>query len=203
MTEIKLLPHQVQPTAPDYDIWTIWGDRASGKSFAAMNAAADWVSKPVETPRGPAPARVAVFVRDSRISMDVIAGEAIKLGANIRVEKARAAIEFQNGAQWLFFAFDEAERARAMLMSHAWVEDSDHATPDELERVFRVIRMELRYGAQPHIVMTCRFLPRWSARQLCGDRNRLTIVPGNDVNTSLPAYSLRRADYEHQTHDAR
>lgn len=183
-------PAQLPPEK--YDLWTLWADRAWGKSRAALEEALEWTRKTVDTPRGPAPVRVAVFVRSIDDGMSLLVygqGGICNLSEiGIEVDRTRQRVRFANGAEWWFFRYSDADRAKGGAFHHALLEDSETARLDELEDVMRVLHGELKWAPDPRIVMTCNRLPPWQVHKLAGGRRHLTIGASAAENAGLPKH---------------
>lgn len=185
------LPHQVPPQEEVWDLWTIWGDRAVGKTRAALEEVLEWCRKGAgHTSMGPRSARVGIFVRDVRDGMAQMvygdAGIVTLCEETVQVDSMRDRVTFPNGAVIQFFPFSDADSVRCSGITHAFVEDSDRATPPELDRIMRTIIGELKWQAGPRIIMTCHILPPWPVHKLAGGRNHLTVSATATLNTSLP-----------------
>lgn len=202
MTEAKPLPHQVPPE-DEWDLWTLFGDRAAGKTWAAMTLAEGWAADPVipaGVGRGRRPSRTAIFVREIGFAFDQIVYAAAGVierqkkngGMEIRVERARNTIVFENGAEWWFVPYSSPDRIRGWMPDNAWLEDSHLARRDELDAVMHVLHQEMKWGKNPHVVMTCNRLPPWPCHMLAGGRNHLTVAGLATLNKSLPKAFLDR-----------
>lgn len=179
-------PNQLPPK--EYDLWTLWGGRGSGKTRAAFEEALDWARTPVETPGGMRPGRTAIFVRSIEGAMSLIVygrGGLLDVSEmHVEIDRLRNRVTFENGSEWRFFRFSEAEMSRGVGFSTAWVEDSNLARRDELEDVIRAIHMETKWAKDPKTVLTCQILPPWPMSKLWGGRNHLAMLQTAD-NTAL------------------
>lgn len=199
MTEAKPLPHQIPPEG-EWDLWTIFGDRAAGKTWAAMTLAERWARDLVESRRGWRPSRTAIFVREVGVAFDQIVYGAVGIierqkkhgGMEIKVERSRNMVIFENGAEWRFLPYSDPDRIRAWMPDNAWLEDSHLARLDELDAVMTVLHQEMKWGKNPKIVMTCNRLPPWPCHMLAGGRNHLTVAGLATLNKTLPEPFLNR-----------
>lgn len=193
------LPHQVPPAAEEWDLWTLWGDRACGKTRAALEEALEWCRHGAETRVGrPGPARVGIFVRDVRDGMANALygpnGLASLSEIEMRIDSLRDRVELANGSQIQFYPFADAPRSRCMGLTHGIVEDAERATPRELDEIMRCLNGELKWAPAPRIILTCHILPGWPVHRLAGGRNHLTIIPSVAQNPHVAEALVREIE---------
>lgn len=181
-------PVQIPPEK--YDLLTFWADRGWGKTRAALEAALEWSRHPVDSRRGPVPTRTAVFVESVTEGMSQLvygAGGIVNLSdMRLEVDTLRSTVRFENGAEWRFYRYSDPEAVRSSFAHHAILEDSDQARADELDAIMKALNQELKWAPDPHIIMTCHYLPSWTVHRLAGGRNHLVVGGNGAENAGLP-----------------
>ncbi len=154
---------------PPKGSWTTWlflGGRGAGKTLAG----ARWLSARAEAVKGARLAMVGATLADVREVM--VEGPAGLIGLageeRPRWEATRRRLVWPNGSEAHAFSADAAERLRGPQFEAAWA-DEFCAWGDKGGEVLALLRMGLRLGDDPRLVVTTTPKPSASLRMLMAE----------------------------------
>jgi phage terminase large subunit-like protein len=181
---------QLPPTQP-WSTWLFQGGRGAGKT----RAGAEWLAARAEaTPNGVF-ALVGPTQHDVReVMIDGVSGlRSLPNRAALRFEASRQRLVWPNGAVAYAFSAQEPERLRGPQFEAAWA-DEFCVWPKPAETLAN-LRLALRRGANPQLVVTTTPKPILSLRKLRAEPHCLTT----QAPTTLNAAHLSPAFLAHVT----
>lgn len=176
------LPHQLPPTDKEWLYWLLMTGRGAGKTDAGSR----WVDSLARTNPRCRIAIVAPTLGDARETC--VYGETGLLAANpsIRYHISRGVLDWPNGSQArLFGAYtpEDVERLRGPQHHFAWLEE--FASWPKLEGCWNNLRLGLRLGVQPRVLITTTPKLRKLLKRLIADSHTRLIRATTDDNPYL------------------
>lgn len=178
-----LLPHQ-RPPDGDWLRWILLSGRGGGKTFAAAHYVDQYA-------RGNANARLAIIaptLGDARKTCVEGVTGLMSFNSQIKFNRSWGELEWPNGAKGTLFGAhtpDDAERLRGPQHHLAWFEEM--AAARQLEDSWTNMRLGLRLGNRPHVVISTTPKPRALLKQLLAD-------PGTVVTRATTAQNPHLAE---------
>ena len=164
---ITLLPHQIPPDG-DWLYWLLVSGRGAGKTYAVAKYVGDYAcANP-----GARIAIIAPTLGDAR--KQCVEGETGLLSFNrtIKFNRSWGELEWPNGSKAVLFGAhtpDDVERLRGPQHHLVWFEEL--AAARELDECWQNMRLGLRLGARPHVVVSTTPKPRKLLKALLEDSN--------------------------------
>lgn len=178
------LPHQTPPPGDDWLYWLLLAGRGAGKTEAGARYLDAYLST---HPRHRA-AIIAPTLGDARSIC--VEGDSGLLAVNPRLTFNRSwgELRWPNGSRaQLFGAYtpEDAERLRGPQHHVVWWDE--FASARQLDAVWNNMRLGLRLGSRPHMVITTTPRPRPRLLTLLQDPRTVTVTARTDDNPHLHA----------------
>lgn len=178
---VTLLPHQVPPDG-DWLHWILLSGRGGGKTFAAAKYFDDYA----RASSGMRGAIIAPTLGDARKLC--VEGETGLLSFNrtIKFNRSWGELEWPNGSKAVLFGAhtpDDVERLRGPQHHLVWFEEL--AAARELDECWMNMRLGLRLGSRPHVVVSTTPKPRKILRALLDDPNSVVTRASTADNPHL------------------
>ena len=157
-----------RPPEGDWATWVFMGGRGAGKTLAG----ALWLKARAEAPRAEARTRTLALVgptlHDVReVMVGGVSGLLNLPGDRPVWQASRRRLEFPNGAEAFAFSAEEPERLRGPQFEAAWADE--FAIWPKGEETLALLRMGLRLGADPRLVVTTTPRPIPALRRLLAE----------------------------------
>ena len=178
-------PAQQAPEG-DWRTWLFQGGRGAGKT----RAGAEWLAARAGASKDGVFALVGATMRDVReVMVDGVSGLAhLPYRERPRFEVGRQRLLFPNGAVAYAFSAQEPERLRGPQFEAAWADElCAWKKPDY---VLKVLRMGLRRGTDPRLVITTTPKPSAAFRGLRAEASCVLTQAGTDANAAHLAASF-------------
>ena len=162
---ITLLPHQIPPDG-DWVRWILLSGRGGGKTYAA----AHYVDEYARANPGARIAIIAPTLGDARKTcVEGVAG-ILSFNRNVKFNRSWGELHWPNEAQGTLFGAhtpDDAERLRGPQHHLVWFEEM--AAARELEDSWTNMRLGLRLGDRPRVIISTTPKPRPLLKRLLDD----------------------------------
>jgi len=162
---VRLLPHQMPPNG-DWLRWILLSGRGGGKTFAA----AHYVDQYARANAGHRIAIIAPTLGDARKTCVEGVTGILSFNRNVKFNRSWGELHWPNGAQGTLFGAhtpDDAERLRGPQHHLVWFEEM--AAARELEDSWTNMRLGLRLGDRPRVIISTTPKPRALLKRLLAD----------------------------------
>lgn len=161
----SLHDHQIAPTRSDWRTWLLLGGRGSGKTFAGAFWVADQACHHVLSFAlvGPTLHDVREVMVEGPSGLKALTPE----GPRPRWEGCRRRLMWSNGSVAYAFSAEDPDSLRGPQFHHAWADE--FCAWRKPETVLQTLRMGLRLGAAPRLVMTTTPRPTPALRRLIAE----------------------------------
>ena len=173
-------PAQLPPTDDDWGTWLFLGGRGAGKT----RAGAEWLASRAVS--GARLALVAPTLHDVREVMiegpSGLRAVAEAAGNPASYEVSRRRLRFDSGALAYAFSAEDPDSLRGPQFHHAWADE--FCAWRGAEAVLAQLRLGLRLGRRPRLVVTTTPKPIRALRRLMAEADTVLTRAGTDTNAA-------------------
>ncbi len=175
---MKMLKHQEIPPGDWWDVWYLNGERASGKTTAAVNFVISEVNQ----------GKRILWVAVNNKMEDFVAGTLLESDSTFKYNRSTRTLTHPNGGVIQFHSLSaKPESLRGSVFSAVIWEDVEYVSDIHAQELYSFIRFSLRLGSRPRLMFTGSSAPpNWLRRELT-DRNLAYTI--GSVSENIPNLS--------------